>query len=175
VLTRPVIAPREAAAGDLTDRHRGCTIDTQAFDGWRGRCRLVFFSLLAHMASVSAIFFCGVALTTWRRRKPRRLSTSAIVLGEGHGSFSSPWALTASSAALAVSRVEASVVRHGGSCCAGASASRPSASAASGSCSSQRVRLLQADCAPTTREARASLGTPHGNRPTPPTEDRFGQ
>src|SRR2546425_829349 len=80
VITRPVIAPREAAAGDIPDRHGGFTIDTQAFDVWRGRCLLVLFSILAQMASVSASFFCGVALTTLRSRKPRRLSPSAIVL-----------------------------------------------------------------------------------------------
>src|SRR5215510_12285276 len=40
------------------------------------------------MASVSSIFFCGLACTTLRSRNPRRLSTSAIV--EGAGTWSSP-------------------------------------------------------------------------------------
>ena len=84
VITRPVIAPREATAGDFTKSNGRFTIDTQTGDAGRGRCYLVFFSILAKIASVSAIFFCGLALTTLRNRKPMRLSTSAIVLGEGN-------------------------------------------------------------------------------------------
>jgi len=84
VVTGPVIAPRKTASGDVTDGHRGFTIDAQAFDTWRGCCLLVFFSIFAKIASVSASFFCGLAFITLRRRKPRRLSTSAIVLGEGN-------------------------------------------------------------------------------------------
>ena len=85
VVTCPVSAPREAASGDVTDCHRGFPIDAQAFDAWRGCCLLVFVSIFANIASGSAIFFCGLAFTTLRRRMPRRLSTSAIVRGEGHG------------------------------------------------------------------------------------------
>jgi len=48
---------------------------------------VVFFSLLANMASVAAIFLCGFAFTTLRSRKPRRFSTSAMV--EGAGSWAS--------------------------------------------------------------------------------------
>ena len=84
VITRPMITTREAATGDVTDRHCGFTIDTQAFDAGRGRGLLVFFSIFAKIASVSAIFFCGLALSTLRNRKPIRLSTSAMVLGEGN-------------------------------------------------------------------------------------------
>jgi hypothetical protein len=36
------------------------------------------------MASVSGIFFWGLAFTTLRSRKPSRLSTSAMVLGAGN-------------------------------------------------------------------------------------------
>jgi hypothetical protein len=43
VVTCPVIAPREAASGDVTDCHSGLTIDAQAFEAWRGCCLLVFF------------------------------------------------------------------------------------------------------------------------------------
>ena len=84
VITRPMIATREAATGDVTDGHGGFTIDTQACDAGRGRGLLGFFSIFAKIASVSAIFFCGLALTTVRNRKPIRLSTSAMVLGEGN-------------------------------------------------------------------------------------------
>ena len=85
VITRPVIAPCEAPAGDVTKRNGRLTIDTETGDAGRGRCSLVFFSILAKIASVSAIFFCGLALTTLRHRKPRRWSTAAMVLGAGHG------------------------------------------------------------------------------------------
>ena len=84
VITRSVIAPREATAGYFTKSNGSFTIDTQTCDVGRGRCYLVFFSILAKIASVSAILFCGLALTTLRNRKPIRLSTSAMVLGEGH-------------------------------------------------------------------------------------------
>jgi len=83
VVTCLVITPREAAAGDGTDGHRGFTIEAQAFDAGPGCGFWVFFSICAKIASVAAIFFCGLALTTLRSRKPRRFSTSAIVLGEG--------------------------------------------------------------------------------------------
>src|SRR6266536_3601700 len=49
---------------------------------------LVFFSMLSKTGAVSLIFFCGLALSTLRNRKPMRLKTSAIVLGEGN--WSSP-------------------------------------------------------------------------------------
>src|SRR5512134_2678255 len=100
-----MITTREAATGDVTDRHSSFTIDTQAFDAGRGRGLMVFFLIFAKIASVSAIFFCGLALTTLRNRKPIRLSTSAIVLGEGNCSSPYPWARKASRAARAVRRV----------------------------------------------------------------------
>src|SRR4030095_12201448 len=77
---------REAAPGAVPKRPGGVTSDTQAFEAGRGRGLLVFFSICANMASVSAIFFCGWALRTLRTRKPIRLSPSAMVLGAGHGS-----------------------------------------------------------------------------------------
>ena len=86
VITRPMLATREAATGDLTDHLCGFTIATQAFNAGRGRGLLVFVSLFTNMAAVSAIFFCGLALTTLRNRKPIRWSPSAMGLGEGHGS-----------------------------------------------------------------------------------------
>ena len=84
MITRPVIAPREATAGYFAKSNGRFTIDPQTCDAGRGRCYLVFFSILAKIASVSAILFCGLALTTLRNRKPIRLSTSAMVLGEGN-------------------------------------------------------------------------------------------
>jgi len=58
------------------------------------------------MASVSLLFFWGWALTPWRTRKPIRLRTAAMGLGEGPWSALSPCALSACKAACAVSRVE---------------------------------------------------------------------
>src|SRR4029453_4009662 len=74
-----------------------------------------------------------------------------MVLGEGSCSAEIPCARSASPAAFAVRRVYASVVRNVGSCGACASASCRRASAASGACSSQRLRPLKADCAPKQR------------------------
>jgi len=34
VITRPIIAPGETTAGDITNRHGGFAIDAQAFDVW---------------------------------------------------------------------------------------------------------------------------------------------
>ena len=42
------------------------------------------FFILSKMASVSLIFFWGLAFTTLRNRKPIRFKTSAMVLGEGN-------------------------------------------------------------------------------------------
>lgn len=83
VVTRVGITPGETTARKIADVHRGFTIDTQAFDVLRYRCVGIFFLMLSKMASVSGIFFWGLAFTTLRRRKPRRLSTVAIVLGAG--------------------------------------------------------------------------------------------
>src|SRR5215471_1444472 len=57
--------------------------------------------MLAKMVSVSLIFFWGLALSTFRKRNPIRLSTWAIVLGAGSWAASSPWARNASRAAWA--------------------------------------------------------------------------
>src|SRR5262245_25076750 len=148
MITGLVIAPSKPPAGDIPDMHGRLPIDAQPFDLRPCHRLLVFFSILAKMASVSALFFGGLALITWRSRKPRRLSTTAMVLGEGNWSSPYPWVLKASRAAGAVSRVEARVVRHVGSCWAWASATWHRASAASGGVSSQRLRPLQAACAP---------------------------
>jgi hypothetical protein len=56
-------------------------------DASRGRGVGIFFLLLSKIASVSLIFFGGLALPTLRRRKPMRLSPSAIVEGAGSWSF----------------------------------------------------------------------------------------
>jgi len=83
VVTRVGITPGETTARKIADVHRGFTIDTQTFDVLQYRCLGIFFLMLSKMASVSGIFFWGLAFTTLRRRKPRRLSTVAIVLGAG--------------------------------------------------------------------------------------------
>src|SRR5215831_3747159 len=72
---------------DPANGYRRFTIDAQALDPSRCRGVGILFLMLAKIASVSLIFFCGLALITLRRRKPRRLSTAAIV--EGAGSWSS--------------------------------------------------------------------------------------
>jgi hypothetical protein len=86
MIPRPMLTTREAAPGDVPKRPGGVTSATQAFEAGRGRGLLVFFSICANMASVSALFFCGWALRTLRHRKPIRLSPSAMGLGAGHGS-----------------------------------------------------------------------------------------
>src|SRR5262249_6119336 len=95
MLTGLVIAPRGAPPGHLAQQHRGFAIDAHTFDRVRGR-HLLFFSMLAQMASVSAIFFWGLAFTTVRSPNPSRWSTAAIVLGAGHWSVSYPCARKAS-------------------------------------------------------------------------------
>src|SRR5262249_11207907 len=104
MVTGPVISPRVAPAGHIAQQHCGFAIDAHTFDVGRSRC-LVFFLIFSKMASVSAIFFCGLAFTTLRSRKPSRLSTAAIVLGEGNWSVPYPCARKASRAACAVRRV----------------------------------------------------------------------
>src|SRR5919199_5031394 len=104
MITGPVIAPRVAAPRYIAQQHCRFAIHAHTFDVLRDR-RLVFFSIFSKMASVSAIFFWGLAFTTLRSRKPIRLSTAAIVLGEGNWSVPYPCARKASSAACAVRRV----------------------------------------------------------------------
>jgi len=84
VITGLVVATGEAAAGKLADLYGGFTIDTPSFDATRCYRLGVFFLILSKMASVSGIFFWGLAFTTLRSRKPIRLSTSAMVLGAGN-------------------------------------------------------------------------------------------
>src|SRR6516225_6753096 len=88
VITGLVVSSGDTATGKLADLHCGFTIHTPAFDISRGEGLRIFFLTLSKMASVSGIFFWGLALTTLRSRKPRRLRTSAMVLGEGN--WSSP-------------------------------------------------------------------------------------
>src|SRR5262247_1724236 len=104
MITGPVISPRVATPGHIAQQHRGFAIDAHAFDWGRSRL-LVFFSIFSKIASVSAIFFWGLAFTTLRSRNPSRLSTAAIVLGEGNWSVPYPCARKASRADCAVSRV----------------------------------------------------------------------
>ena len=87
VITSLVITPSHTAARKLPNVYRRFTIDAQALDPSRCRGVSLFFLMLAKIASVSLIFFWGLALTTLRRRKPMRFSTAAIV--EGAGSWSS--------------------------------------------------------------------------------------
>lgn len=87
VVTGFVIAPGHPTARKLPNVHRRFTIDAQALDPSRCRGVGILFLMLSKIASVSLIFFCGLALTTLRRRKPMRFSTAAIV--EGAGSWSS--------------------------------------------------------------------------------------
>src|SRR5262249_55325525 len=107
-----VITTREPPAGDIPNRHGRFTIEAQPFDPLHCRRLVVFFSILSKIASVSGIFFCGLAFTTLRSRNPMRLSTSAIVEGEGNWASLYPWARKASRADVAVRRVDARVVRH---------------------------------------------------------------
>lgn len=105
MITGWVIAPGQTASGDLTNGYGGFTIDAQTCDVARCYGFGVFFARLANMASVAAIFFCGLALTTFRSRKPLRWSTAAIVDGAGSGSLRYPSAPKAAKADLAVKRV----------------------------------------------------------------------
>src|SRR5207245_3977964 len=116
MITGLVVAAGETPARIRAALHRRLTIDTPSFDasccdGVRG-----FFLLLSKMASVSLRFFWGFALTTLRSRKPRRLRTAAMGLGEGNGAAPYPCSRSASKAAWAVSLLEAKQVRNGESC-----------------------------------------------------------
>src|SRR5262245_61786775 len=90
--TCAVLTPGEAAAGHIAARHRRCASEAHAFARVRGCRCLVFFSMLANIAAVWAIFFGGLAVTTLRSQKPIRLRTSAMGRGEGNGSSPEPWA-----------------------------------------------------------------------------------
>ena len=83
MITGVVITPGETTARQVANEHRRFTIDTQAFDVARFVRLGIFFFMLSKMASVSLIFFWGLALTTFRQRNPMRLSTWAMVLGAG--------------------------------------------------------------------------------------------
>jgi hypothetical protein len=87
VIARLVSAPSPTAARQLPNGHRRFTIDAQALAPSRGRGVGLLVLRWAKIASVALSFFCGWALTTWRRRKPRRFTTAAIV--EGAGSWAS--------------------------------------------------------------------------------------
>ena len=92
-----------------------------------------------------------------------------MVDGDGRGASRYPGVRQGSQAAWAVSRVEARVVRHGGSGWACAAASPRSASTASGGSSSQRWRPLQADGAPRHRSpGRLSASPPLNGMTAPP-------
>jgi hypothetical protein len=82
VITRLNLTPREPPSGKFAKLHRRFTIEAPAFDG-PGDGGLPVFLRFSKMASVWAIFFCGFALRTLRRRKPNRLRMVAIVLGAG--------------------------------------------------------------------------------------------
>src|SRR5215831_8213148 len=124
LITCAVLTPGEAAAGHIAALHRRFASDAHAFARVRCCRFLVFFSMLANIAAVWAIFFGGLAVTTLRSQKPIRLRTSAMGRGEGNGSSPEPWARQAARAAWAGSRVEARGVRNVGACCACAAASR---------------------------------------------------
>jgi hypothetical protein len=53
---------------ERTNIDRSFTVHAQAFDLLRVLSRVVFFFILSKMASVSLIFFCGLALITLRKR-----------------------------------------------------------------------------------------------------------
>jgi hypothetical protein len=163
MIPRPMITTREAATGDVTKGHGGFTSDTQAFDAGRGRGLVVFFSRCAKMASVSAIFVCGLAVSTLRNRKPIRLRTSAMVLGEGHGSALSPWPSTVVGQRGTKRRgvLRMGVGKLAEDCRDLGTPVCPTLAAAAGRLGAQ------------TKDACASLGPPEGTgMPSPPT-DRF--
>ena len=64
-LYSPRVCP---AARERPKLDRGFTVHAQPFDPWSVLARVVFFLRLAKMASVSGIFFCGLALMTLRKR-----------------------------------------------------------------------------------------------------------
>src|SRR6516165_6008396 len=147
-------------AGARTAIDRRFPVPAHAFAPLRRLAPRVFFVRWSKMAAVAARFFGGLAVRTVRQRAPIRWTTAALVLGAGSWSSGTPWARRAPPAAWAVRRVYASVVRHVGACCAGASASWRRASAASGYCSSQRLRPL--------RMAPLNRPGPCGVPPAPP-------
>jgi hypothetical protein len=105
VLTSVVITPSHTAARTLPHGHRRFPIAAHALAPSRCRGVGLFFLMLAKIAAGSLLFFWGVAVTTWRRRKPLRCSTAASVEGAGSWSSLSPWALSPANAPWAVRRV----------------------------------------------------------------------
>ena len=142
------VAPGDTAARTLPKVLGRLTIDAQAMDTSCGQGVGLLFVMLAKIASISLLCFCGLALTTWRRRIPLRLSPAALVEGADSGSLRTPGALSTSNAPLAGRRVVARGGRHVGSWCDWASACCRRTSATCGWTSSQRWRPLQADWTP---------------------------
>ena len=68
VVTGSVVASRHPATGKIAHLHRRFPIDTPAFDACRCQGVGLFFLLWSKSASVSLIFFCGLAFTTLRKR-----------------------------------------------------------------------------------------------------------
>jgi PII-like signaling protein len=68
VVTGSVVAARHPATGKRANLHRRFTIYTPAFDACGCQSLGIFFLILSKIASVSLIFFCGLAFTTLRKR-----------------------------------------------------------------------------------------------------------
>jgi hypothetical protein len=68
MITSFVIAAGLPPTRERANIDRGFTVHAQAFDLRRVLSRVVFFFILSKMASVSLIFFCGLALSTVRKR-----------------------------------------------------------------------------------------------------------
>ena len=145
---RVVSAPRQATAGDLPQGHRGWPRATPALAGGRGQAVVVLCARWAQRAAGAALFWCGGALTTGRRRPPLRVRPAARGDGAGRWAWRYPGACQAAGAAWAGSRGEARGVRHVGAWGAGAAARRRRAAAPSGGLSPQRCRPQQAAGAP---------------------------
>jgi hypothetical protein len=109
---------------------------------------------------VALIFCCGLAVSPWRQRSPLRCNPAALGLGEGTGSVETPGSRRAAPAAVAVRRVYARVVRNVGAGGACPAARWRQAAAASDAGASQRLRPLQAACAPTQRRPVRCSATP---------------
>src|SRR4030095_12374947 len=138
--------------------------------------------LLSKMASVSWSFLWGLAFTTWRNRKPMRVTPSAMVLGAGNCSALSPCSRSAFPAAWAVSRVEVKLVRNVGACGPGARVwwrGRPGE--LTQRCSHLRMPLCPAFAAPEgclspqTKAPSASLRQTPGHGLASPTKKGVGQ
>src|SRR5215471_17527558 len=68
MIIRLVVAASHATTCKMANFHRRFTLDAPASGPFRRLGFFIFFLMLSKIASVSLIFFCGLAFTTLRKR-----------------------------------------------------------------------------------------------------------